>query len=145
MTARIKHLTHKFVEFIPSEIQEGILYVSISYATASHKCCCGCGMEVVTPFSPTDWKLIFDGQSVSLNPSIGNWSFDCKSHYWLKNNRVIWAEAWSQERIDRVREHDRSTKNNYYKDQKEIVPVFETDSTLENLNLWQKFKKLLKF
>ena len=87
-----KALTHEFVEFIPDMIEEGKLYVSIEYATTVHKCCCGCGKEVVTPLSPTDWKLIFDGKTVSLDPSIGNWSFPCRSHYWIRNNWALWAE-----------------------------------------------------
>ena len=49
----MKTLNHKFVDKIPEEIEEGILYVSIPYETAIHKCCCGCGSEVVTPISPT--------------------------------------------------------------------------------------------
>ena len=69
-------------------IEEGKIYVSIAYATAVHKCACGCGKEVVTPLSPTDWKLIFDGKTVSLDPSIGNWGFPCRSHYWVRNNRA---------------------------------------------------------
>ena len=59
---------HEFVEFIPEELKEGVLYISINYATASHLCCCGCGNRVVTPITPDDWKLIFDGVSVSLHP-----------------------------------------------------------------------------
>jgi hypothetical protein len=49
-----KGFTHEFVEFIPDTIEEGKIYVSIAYATTVHKCACGCGKEVVTPFSPTD-------------------------------------------------------------------------------------------
>lgn len=116
-------LIHEFVEFIPASIQEKKLYISIAYATATHKCCCGCGKEVVTPLSPTDWKLIFDGQSVSLDPSIGNWSFDCRSHYWIKRNKVIWAGAWSQERIDNGRSYDRKNKElQYNKSQNHPAP-----------------------
>src|ERR1035441_9404483 len=109
-----KALTHEFVEFIPDVIEEGKLYVSIEYATAVHKCCCGCGKEVVTPLSPTDWKLIFDGKTVSLDPSIGNWSFPCRSHYWVRNNRALWAEDWSQSRIDANRAYDRRAKEKYF-------------------------------
>ncbi len=46
-----KTLKHEFVEFIPDVIEEGKIFVSIKYATAVHKCCCGCGKEVVTPLS----------------------------------------------------------------------------------------------
>jgi hypothetical protein len=84
-------LIHEFVEFIPDDLKEGTIYVSMTYATVAHKCCCGCGNLVITPLSPTDWKLIFDGKSISLDPSIGNWNFACQSHYWIRRNRVIWA------------------------------------------------------
>jgi hypothetical protein len=109
-----KSLAHEFVEFIPDVLEEGKIYVSIEYATVVHKCCCGCGKEVVTPLSPTDWKLIFNGKTISLDPSIGNWSFPCRSHYWIRNNRVRWAEQWSQARIDAHRAHDRWAKDKYF-------------------------------
>lgn len=99
---RLQTLTHKFVDFVPEVLEPGILYVSIQYTTAVHKCCCGCGFEVVTPISPTDWKLIFDGKTVSLEPSIGNWGFECQSHYWITRNEVEWAEKWSMKRIEAV-------------------------------------------
>ena len=109
-----KGFTHEFVEFIPDTIEEGKIYVSIAYATTVHKCACGCGKEVVTPLSPTDWKLVFDGETVSLDPSVGNWSFPCRSHYWVSNDRAMWAEDWSQARIDANRAHDRRAKDKYY-------------------------------
>jgi hypothetical protein len=109
-----KTLRHEFVEFIPDAIEEGKIYVSIDYATAVHKCACGCDKEVVTPLSPTDWKLIFDGKTVSLDLSIGNWGFMCRSHYWVRNDRAVWAEDWSQLRVDANRAHDRRAKDKYY-------------------------------
>lgn len=108
-------LKHVFVDFIPDELDQGTLYVSIRFATASHLCCCGCGNKVVTPIRPTDWTLMFNGKSVSLDPSIGNWSFPCQSHYWIKNNRVNWASQWSQEHIERGRLHDRHAKYGYFR------------------------------
>ena len=88
-------LQHKFVEFIPDVLEDGILYISIEYCTAIHKCVCGCGNEVVTPLSPNDWELTFNGKRVSLYPSIGNWNFDCQSHYWIKNSTVKHIRKWS--------------------------------------------------
>jgi hypothetical protein len=43
-----------------------------------------------------------------LPPSIGNWSLKCRSHYWIKNNRISWAEDWSQAQIDNARHFDRA-------------------------------------
>jgi len=87
-----------------------VLYVSIEYATASHVCCCGCGNEIVTPFSPTDWEMTYDGETVSLSPSIGNWSFPCQSHYWIKRGKVRWARRWSKDEIEAGRAKDRALK-----------------------------------
>ena len=107
-------LTHEFVEYIPNQIEERTIYVSTKFATAVHKCCCGCGNEVITPLSPTDWKLLFDGESVSLDPSIGNWSFPCQSHYWIKGNKVLMAQSWSHQNIEAGRDRDRMAKKDHY-------------------------------
>lgn len=105
---------HEFVEFIPEALEEGILYVSIPYATVVHKCCCGCGREVVTPLSPTDWELRFDGKTISLYPSVGSWSLPCQSHYWIRNDRVIWAPRWTRRQIEAERSRDREAKRDYF-------------------------------
>ena len=107
-------LRHKFVEFIPDTLETAVLYVSIAHGTAVHRCCCNCGREVVTPLTPTDWKVIFDGESVSLYPSIGNWNFPCRSHYWISHNRVEWAEDWSDWRVEAAITSDRNEKDRFY-------------------------------
>jgi hypothetical protein len=109
----VKKLTHKFVEFIPDTLDDGILYVSIAFGTVAHRCCCGCKREVVTPLTPTDWKLTFDGETVSLRPSIGNWNFPCRSHYWITKNRIEWAPSYGHEasRIDDVNANDNIHSN----------------------------------
>lgn len=110
---KLDKLEPQFVEFIPRELKDGILYISMTYATASHHCCCGCGTKIVTPLTKTDWRLIFDG-TVSLAPSIGNWSIPCQSHYWIKNDKVQMAGPMSQHQIDAGREHDRVAKQKHY-------------------------------
>jgi hypothetical protein len=120
-------LRHEFVEYIPDDLKDGTIYVSLAFATAAHKCCCGCGGEVVTPISPTDWRLIFDGESISLDPSIGNWNFSCKAHYWILRNRVKWAPRWSQKKIEIGRAHDRSKKERYF--ETNMSPTAETVPT----------------
>lgn len=103
------YLSYKFVEYVPKKIDEKTLYVSTTFSTVVHKCCCGCGNEVVTPLSPTDWELNFDGESISLHPSIGNWNLPCKSHYWIKRNRVLWAREWPKEKINTKKSHNQLT------------------------------------
>lgn len=56
--------------------------------------------------TPTEWSVLFDGETVSLRPSIGNWGFDCESHYWIKRNRVQWAAGRTSERTDAGRPTD---------------------------------------
>jgi hypothetical protein len=107
-------LTHELVEYIPDDLKDGTIYVSMAFATVAHKCCCGCGNEVITPLSPTDWKLIFDGQSISLDPSIGNWNFPCQSHYWIRQDKVVWARRWSRKKIEAGRPYDRLAKARYF-------------------------------
>lgn len=135
-------MNHKFVESIPDRLENDTIYISINYCTAVHKCCCGCGKEVVTPLSPTDWKLTFDGESVSLFPSIGNWSFECKSHYWIKNNKIEWSKKWSVEEIKVVRLQSFREKDKYYKDKiLNLDPVI--DQSKIGLSFWSKLKSWL--
>lgn len=138
-------LTHEFVEYIPQEVREGTFYVSIRFATAAHKCCCGCGSEVVTPLSPTDWQLTFDGETISLELSIGNWSFACQSHYWIRRNQVKWAPRWTQRQIDAGRTHDRWAKEEYFA---QAAPTNAPDVRPEQrggipatTSLWQQLKR----
>lgn len=105
---------HQFVDMVPDKLGEGVLYVSLEYCTAVHKCFCGCGKEVATPFSPTDWQLTFDGDVVSLAPSIGNWSYPCRSHYWLRGNRIQWCAEMPLSMINAGRARDRQLKTAYY-------------------------------
>lgn len=111
----MKIMTHKFVDSVPDDLEEGVLYISMEYGTVLHKCCCGCGSEVNTPLSPASWKLKYDGECISLSPSIGNWSFPCQSHYWIKKSKVIWSEKWSSLEIDEVRKQDREDIDGHYK------------------------------
>lgn len=104
---RIDQLTPEFVEYIPEYPAPGVLYVSRRYATAMHLCCCGCRSEVVTPLNPAKWRLTEDGGTVSLHPSVGNWSLPCQSHYWITGNRVRWAAAMAPEVIAAVKARDR--------------------------------------
>ena len=100
-------LRHEFVEFIPERLAEGTIYISRRYRTASHLCCCGCRLEVVTPLNPAKWRLIENSNgTISLLPSVGNWSFPCQSHYFVTESRIEWAGALSRELIASVQTND---------------------------------------
>jgi len=105
--SRISQLHPVYVDFIPEQLDRGVLYISKRYSTASHLCCCGCGLEVVTPLNPAKWRLVEKAGTVSLYPSVGNWSFPCQSHYWIDGNRVRWAGAMAPEVIAAVKARDR--------------------------------------
>jgi hypothetical protein len=107
-------LTAEFVEYIPPRLDDGALYVSIPYRTAVHKCACGCGNKVVTPISPADWQILFDGEAVSLFPSVGNWEFPCQAHYWIRSNRVIRAKPCTPEQIARGRARENRARREYF-------------------------------
>jgi hypothetical protein len=111
---KYQSLTPQFVEFIPEKLDGGILYISQKYRTATHLCCCGCGEEVVTPLNQTDWSLRIANGSVTLYPSIGNWSFRCRSHYWIRVGRVIEAGHMTQARIDAGRSRDQRRRDAYF-------------------------------
>lgn len=111
---RHKQLEHRFVKHIPERLATGILYVSMEYATSAHSCCCGCGEEVVAPFTPTDWKMTFDGETISLRPSIGNWTLSCRSHYVIDRGKVIEAGRWSDEEVEAERRRDHGAKAHFY-------------------------------
>ena len=134
-------LRHEFVEYIPDNLNDNTIYVSMKFATAAHKCCCGCGNEVFTPLSPTDWKLIFNGKSISLEPSIGNWSFKCKSHYWIKHNNVMWAAQLSQEEIHAARVYDCSAKEKYFGDASSSETTVKPQNNKQKQSFWMQLKQ----
>ena len=101
-------MKHEFVEHVPEQLEPGVLYISIEFGTAVHACACGCGVEVVTPLSPAEWAITYDGKSVSLYPSIGNWGFPCKSHYWIRKGRVDWSTRFTDDKIEAVRNKDKA-------------------------------------
>lgn len=88
---RVHNYKSEFVNVIPQHLKEGTLYVCLPYKIAMHKCACGCGAEVSTPISKKHgWVMSYDGEHVSMSPSIGNGAYACHSHYFLKNGRVEW-------------------------------------------------------
>lgn len=114
-------MTPQFVEFIPSSLEEGVLYISRKYATAAHKCCCGCNTKIVTPLKPTDWTLTETSEGVTLHPSIGNWNHPCQSHYFIRRNQVVWAKKMARQDIQHGRALNQAAKDVYYGERRPIA------------------------
>lgn len=114
-------ISHVFVDRIPTVREERTLYVSIPFATAVHNCMCGCGTKVVTPLSPPQWRIMFDGESVSLWPSIGNSGLACRSHYVIERDQVRWAQTWSDEKIAAGRARDKSLLGRHFSEAKDVT------------------------
>jgi hypothetical protein len=112
--SRARTYVHEFVRSFPDRLAGGTLYVSVDFGSCAHRCFCGCGQEVYTQLTPRDWMMIYDGETVTLDPSIGNWSFPCRSHYWLVRGNVSWAGQWSTKQIERGRALDRVRKERHY-------------------------------
>lgn len=111
---KILELTPCDLDEFPRVLEEGILYISEECELAAHKCCCGCGEDVITPLHPARWRLDRYGGRVSLHPSIGNWKFACRSHYWIRNNRVIASFGMDDEEIAEIIELDQMDREEYF-------------------------------
>jgi hypothetical protein len=91
----MKHMefTVEEVGYMPpsSQMEPGVLYISREFNLCIHLCMCGeCGWETVTPLGSNEWELQETNGWVSLTPSIGNFSYPCRSHYCLTLGKVVW-------------------------------------------------------
>lgn len=100
---KIEEIKPVFVELIPDELEEGILYISLEYGTAIHLCACGCGGKTVTGLKShwnDGYSLVSVNEKVTLRPSIGNWSgqHPYHAHYYITNNQIEWLDNVSKVR-----------------------------------------------
>jgi len=58
--------------------------------------------------------MTFDGETISLWPSIGNWTLKCRSHYVIDRGEVIAAPPWTDEQVEAERHRDRAAKARFY-------------------------------
>lgn len=90
----IKQVPIKFqtVEYIPEQMEQGVLYYSEEYNGLNHLCLCGCGKSSFLPINTKElpahgWDIDFTTKGkVTLTPSILNSGLDCKSHYIITNS-----------------------------------------------------------
>ena len=100
-----------------------------------HLCACGCKTEISTPLHPTGWKITFNGESVSLYPSVGNWSERCQSHYVIRDNQVIWGYRFSKERINDIRKKRREDIARHYR-QKQVTTGLALNPSSDSGGIW---------
>lgn len=90
-------LTPRFVEVLPetSAIKAGELWITHKHRTVNLRCPCGCNELTVLSLHPSRWHVHFNGKSVSLDGPTGGsvWANSgCGSHYYIRNNEVIWLD-----------------------------------------------------
>lgn len=123
------------VEFLPSDLEEGILYVSKKYCVAGHLCPCGCRSKIITLLGRNEWKYTEKKGLPTLYPSIGNWQLPCRSHYWIVNGTVDWSNMWSQEKIDAGAKLEVTKRNDYYE---------RLEKKQKNISFLSSFRKCLR-
>ena len=111
---KVNTITPLFVSSIPEILEEGKLYINEEDEIALHKCCCGCGEEVVTPLNPAGWRIIKNRQTVvTMRPSIGNGQNQCRSHYFITNNHVDWLNKMSPHLTAMAQARDHRDREKY--------------------------------
>lgn len=111
---RLTHIKLIRVHYVPNTLEPGFLYVSEEFGAAVHLCACGCGLKVSTPLGPTEWTLEETAIGPSLTPSVGNWQFPCKSHYWIQRGNIVWSTTWTSEQIAAGRSAEEARRRAYY-------------------------------
>ena len=107
MRRRLKAITPAFVETIPTDGKDlilGIVYISMKHNMVVYRCPCGCGGLSEFMLDPIRFRLEYDGTKVSFYPSIGIPYLECRSHYWIRDNRIEWCaplKDWETELAQR--------------------------------------------
>lgn len=89
---KLNSFEHRFVARVPEVLEYGVLYVCLECNVIVHLCACGCGEKVVIAIAPEHWQFQYNGDGVSISPSIGNTYFRCRSHYYIREDKVIWLD-----------------------------------------------------
>lgn len=113
----IDRMRLELVEFMPSKLEPGVLYVSQKYRTAAHLCACGCGEKIRTQLGPLGWQFIKGRSGPSLSPSIGNWQKPCRSHYFIRSGLVVWASNLTEAEVLYGRQAEVRRRDVYFQEQ----------------------------
>ncbi len=132
---KLDNITLQRVEFMPKQLEPGILYVSEKYGTAAHLCACGCGAKIRTPLGPTEWAVKEVAGQPSVWPSVGNWQQACQSHYIIRGGRIIWCGKWTPEQVLAGRHEEEARRRVHYD------AMYAKDGSWKRF--WQWLKKSL--
>jgi len=124
----------QFVEFIPDVLEDGVVYISVPYGAIIHACCCGCGSKVSTPLSPAQWNFTYDGEHISLSPSVGSGALQCNSHYIISRNEVRWARSLTKTETAASLQRDHAAAAQHY--EPEPTASVARDSWWRRCNAW---------
>lgn len=102
------------VQRFPKELHLGILYFSEEFSTAAHLCPCGCGSRIITPVGPVNWSLKVKKGKPTMYPSLGNWELPCRSHYWIRDGKIVWSSQWTEDEIKAGRKVEELRRETYY-------------------------------
>jgi len=94
--------------------------------------------------NPARWRLDRQGGRVSLHPSIGNWKFACRSHYWIRKNRVIPSSGMDDEKIAEVIKLDQEDREEYFAQLRPASPSSGSQASAPKPQRWlaRLFKRL---
>jgi hypothetical protein len=85
-----------------------------------------------------NWTLeIVDGR-VTLYPSIGNWSLPCRSHYLIRQGRVVSARDMSREEIEAGRLRDQRLRHIYFAEvnRRKEAPTYVQPTAAPHSEFW---------
>jgi hypothetical protein len=88
------------------------------------------------PFTLTDWKRTFDGENISLRPSIGNWTLKRRSHYVIDHGKVIEAGTWSDEQVEAEQGRDCAAKARFYGQPPSVDRPLQTNPPKATPTIW---------
>ena len=101
MTAfdEVRHVKDPIYPWFDGEqnLDDGVIYIVDGPRHIEFNCPCGCGNAVMIPFHArgdkdvSGWELQEREGVVTLSPSILSSGFECKSHYFIRENRVDWC------------------------------------------------------
>ena len=97
---RVQHLDEPIYAMLPDEpsLEDGVLYVVDAPHYVEYNCPCGCGNVVMIPYYTSEpekgdygWGLTEQEGKISLYPSVFSTAWPCKSHYFIRDNRIVWC------------------------------------------------------